>query len=67
MSTRWYSLLPINLFIKVRLNSFPVRPMLSSTFVPGSLCALLRKASGGNRKVLFSVCLGENFHLMALV
>ena len=34
-----HSLNSNNPFIKLRLNVFPVRPMLSFTFVPGSLCA----------------------------
>ena len=45
--------IPINLFIKLRLNVFPVRSMLSFSFIPESLWAYLRKVSGGKlRKVL---------------
>ena len=59
--------IPINLFIKLRLDIFLLRPMLSFTFVPWSLFPYLWKVSGCSRKVLFSVGLGENFHLMVPV
>ena len=46
----------INLFINIRLNIFPVRSMLSFTFVPDQLWGLSGKVSVGSREKLFLLC-----------